>query len=64
MNSRFATDDVSVYDEKDKKYSSLVGQLPALGREKSERPEFGFAVPVGTALKKIELAKEASVDLK
>ena len=57
-------DDVSAFDDKDKKYSSIVGQLPPLGREKTESREFAFAVPAGTALKKIELAKDVSVDLK
>jgi len=57
-------DEVSVYDDKGKKYSSIVGQLPPLGREKTESREFGFAVPAGAGLKKIELAKEVSVDLK
>lgn len=57
-------DDVSVVDDKDKKYSSIVGQLSPLGKEKTENREFAFAVPAGTALKKIELAKDVSVDLK
>ena len=57
-------EDVSAYDDKGKKYPSAVGGLPALGKEANESREFAFAVPTGTLLKKIELAKDVSVDLK
>lgn len=57
-------DNVSVYDDKDKKYPSAVGGLAPLGKEVNETREFAFAVPTGTILKKLELAKEVSVDLK
>lgn len=57
-------DNVSVYDDKGKKYVSAVGGLPALGKEANESREFAFAVPIRTPLKKIELAKGVSIDLK
>jgi len=62
--ANLALDDVSVYDDKGKKYVSAVGGLPALGKEANESREFAFAVPIGTPLKKIELAKDLSIDLK
>ncbi|MEO8434034.1 MAG: hypothetical protein ABI596_04015 [Pyrinomonadaceae bacterium] len=57
-------DNVSVYDDNDKKYPSAVGGLDPLGKEVNEIRQFAFAVPTGTILKKIELARDVAVDLK
>ena len=57
-------DNVSAYDDKDKKYASAVGGLAPIGRDVNEARELAFAVPTGTILIKIELAKDVSVDLK
>jgi hypothetical protein len=52
-------EDVSVSDDKGKKYSN-VAKRSAL---KKENTEFGFAVPVKTALTKIDLNQTISLDL-
>ena len=52
-------ENVSVSDEKGKQYSSVATQSTL----KNENTEFGFALPVKTALTKIELNKTVSLDL-
>jgi hypothetical protein len=51
-------------DDKGTEFLSLVGDPFPLGKEKTENREFAFAVPTGTQLKKIQLAKDLSLDLK
>lgn len=52
-------ENVSVSDDKGKKYSSVATQSTL----KNENTAFGFAVPVKTALTKIELNQTVSLDL-
>jgi hypothetical protein len=56
--------EVKAVDDKGTEFLSLVGDPFPLGKEKTENREFAFAVPTGTQLKKIQLAKDLSLDLK
>lgn len=56
--------DVEAEDDKGKKYSHLVGNPKELGQAAAEKREFAFAVPKGSALKKLYLTKDWSVELK
>jgi hypothetical protein len=63
-NASAPLDSVNVEDTGGTKVPSLTNKPKPLGGSASETREFAFAVKKGTALKKIELTKSLSADLK
>lgn len=63
-NATARLETVSVEDTSGKKIPSLTNKPKPLGGSVSETREFAFAVPKGTALKKIQLTESLSAELK
>lgn len=54
---------IYLYDKKNKRYENKYGDEITLGQEREKTCEFIFSIPIGTALKKIELIKDTFLEI-